>query len=30
MYFSKGIYSIPTFESRWIHRGWTLASMSQK
>ena len=26
MYFSKDSDSVPTFESPWIHRGWTLAS----
>ena len=25
MYFSKDADSVPTFESPWIHRGWTLA-----
>ena len=25
MYFSKDADSIPTFESPWIHRGWTPA-----
>ena len=25
MYFSKDTDSIPTFESPWIHRGWTPA-----
>ena len=26
MYFSKDADSVPTFESPWIHRGWTPAS----
>ena len=26
MYFSKDADSIPTFESPWIHRGWTPAA----
>ena len=26
MYFSKDADSIPTFESPWIHRGWTPAN----
>ena len=26
MYFSKDTDSIPTFESPWIHRGWTPAA----
>ena len=26
MYFSKDPYSVPTFESPWIHWGWTLAT----
>ena len=26
MYFSKDADAVPTFESPWIHRGWTLAS----
>ena len=25
MYFSKDADSVPTFESPWIHRGWTPA-----
>ena len=29
MYFSKDSDSVPTFESPWIHRGWTLASGAQ-
>ena len=26
MYFSKDADSVPTFESPWIHRGWTPAA----
>ena len=29
MYFSKDANSVPTFESPWIHQGWTPASGSQ-
>ena len=27
MYFSKDSDSVPTFESPWIHRGWTPAKL---
>ena len=27
MYFSKDADSVPTFESPWIHRGWTPAPL---
>ena len=30
MYFSKDTDSIPTFESPWIHRGWTPAAECQR
>ena len=29
MYFSKDADSVSTFESPWIHRGWTPAGLSQ-
>ena len=29
MYFSKDTDSVPTFESPWIHRGWTPAADEQ-
>ena len=30
MYFSKDADSVPTFESPWIHRGWTPAEGEEK
>ena len=30
MYFSKDANSVPTFESPWIHRGWTPAHLEAK
>ena len=29
MYFSKDADSVPTFESPWIHRGWTPAAKEE-